>query len=51
MLGLPMSSTLYWNEFPCYVKSLRLDTPEVKRRLGDLGRGVGNCEHAWGVLL
>ena len=49
LLG-PISTILYYNEYP--VNMTEFDYSEGSRHwsLSDIGRVVGNCEHAWGIV-
>ncbi|MHA1713407.1 MAG: hypothetical protein ACTSW4_05150 [Candidatus Ranarchaeia archaeon] len=46
----PLRSTLYYNEFPCVVRKFKLDLPGRHITQDRLGKGVGNCEHSWGIM-
>ncbi len=47
----PLQSTLYYNEYPCMVRKFRMDVPGRHITQDMLGKGVGNCEHSWGIML
>lgn len=47
----PLQTTLYYNEFPCEVQKFRLSLPGRHLKQEDLGKGFGNCEHSWGIML
>ncbi len=44
-----VSPVLHYNEYPCRVTKLDFNGGDIT--LEDLGEGLGNCEHAWGLLL
>jgi hypothetical protein len=48
-LGL-FRSVLYYNEYPVNVTRFAFRDGGKVVRLEDLGRVVGNCEHAWGMV-
>ncbi len=46
----PMTTLLYYNEYPVNVTGFEYAEGSKKWTLADLGRVVGNCEHAWGIV-
>ena len=48
-LGL-FTTKLYYNEYPVNVTEFEYSEGAQKWSLPDLGRVVGNCEHAWGLV-
>ena len=49
LLG-PISTRLFYNEYPVNVTEFEYVEGPEKWALPDLGRVVGNCEHAWGIV-
>ena len=44
------STVLHYNEYPAELVDFRLETPDGILERKELGRVVGNVEHAWGVV-
>ncbi len=49
LLG-PITTLLYYNEYPVNLTEFEYREGSEKWTLADLGRVVGNCEHAWGIV-
>ncbi len=49
LLG-PITTLLYYNEYPVNLTDFEYIEGSQKWTLSDLGRVVGNCEHAWGIV-
>lgn len=49
LLG-PVKTLLYYNEYPVNVTDFEYREGSRRWGLSDLGRVVGNCEHAWGIV-
>lgn len=45
-----LNNVLYYNEYPVNVTEFFLKSATEEIQLEDLGRVVGNCEHAWGLV-
>jgi hypothetical protein len=50
VFGTPLKTTLNYNEYSCVVTQFEMKTPTRKISKKDLGKGLGNCEHSWGIL-
>ncbi|MHA2407423.1 MAG: hypothetical protein ACXACA_03520 [Candidatus Ranarchaeia archaeon] len=48
--GTLLKTTLNYNEYPCTVTQFEMKIPKRKISKKDLGKGLGNCEHSWGIL-
>ena len=48
-LGLS-STVLHYNEYPAQLVDFRMETPDGVVERKEMGRVVGNVEHAWGVV-
>ncbi|MFX1513371.1 MAG: hypothetical protein ACFFCQ_12360 [Promethearchaeota archaeon] len=52
VLGLPfLSKAIYYNEYPTKVTKFEYKDKNSSRTLQQVGKGIGNTEHAWGILL
>ena len=49
LLG-PVTTLLYYNEYPVNVTEFEYKEGSRRWTLSDLGSVVGNCEHAWGMV-
>ncbi len=49
LLG-PVNTLLYYNEYPVNLTEFEYREGGRRWSLSDLGRVVGNCEHAWGIV-
>ncbi len=46
----PLTTLLYYNEYPVNLTEFEYRDGSERWTLSDLGRVVGNCEHAWGII-
>ncbi len=52
VLGLPfLSKALFYNEYPTKVTKFHFKDRDYSTSLREVGKGIGNTEHAWGTLL
>ncbi|MCI0497095.1 MAG: hypothetical protein L0Z54_02220 [Thermoplasmata archaeon] len=49
LLG-PISTLLYYNEYPSRLTELRFTDGDREVTIEDVGGGIGNAEHSWGLL-
>ncbi len=46
-----LSSVFHYTEYPVTVSEFKIEIDGSKKSLVDVGHGVGNAEHSWGMLL
>ncbi|MFX0208758.1 MAG: hypothetical protein ACFFDT_22440 [Candidatus Hodarchaeota archaeon] len=46
-----LSKAIYYNEYPTKVVKFKFKDKDYSRTLQQIGKGIGNTEHAWGILL
>ncbi|UCG69712.1 MAG: hypothetical protein JSV09_01430 [Thermoplasmata archaeon] len=46
-----IKTLMYYNEYPVTVSGFSFESQGKRKTQKDLGRGVGNSEHAWGCLI
>ena len=49
LLG-PLATVLYYNEYPAKLTDFSFEQGDHKVNFEDVGGGIGNCEHSWGLL-